>query len=173
MIQFRVLSVDDAERIREWRNEDLSMLRTPFLLTAAMQEDWYKREVSNREARSRWWGIWHDCGDLQPEGPCWHHVGYAGLESIEWENRRAEVSLLVAPSVRGHGVGRDAVDELLRQAFVEINLHSVHGLVYECGPVQFWRKVLPPGTSWFGPIPSAKYTGGQYHGAWLFVVERP
>ncbi len=166
MISLRCLTFDDAERIRQWRNADLSPLRTPFLLTETMQEEWYRSVVSNRDARARWWAI----GEEYP--PPDNLIGYCGMENIEWENRRAEVSLLVSKDHRGHKAGSIAVGLLLTKAWNELNLDSVHGEVYECGPVGFWQKILPPATVW-ASVPMTKWWGGRYYGSQVFTVPRP
>ena len=185
MIEFRVLSYDAAERIRQWRNADLSHLRTPHLLTEGMQERWYREVVDNRGANARWWGVCWDRREYDAKAPIhnriWYSpnttdedrfwlVGCVGLENIEWENRRAEVSLLVSPDVRKGGVGREAVRQLLWQAW-SLNLDSVYGEVYECGAVGFWRKVLPEHTVW-AHLPQTKWWGGRYYGSEVFTVTR-
>ena len=59
-MEFKVLSLDDCLQVAEWRNECLYALRTPYMLTEEMQEEFYKNTVCNRDARARYWGIWEE-----------------------------------------------------------------------------------------------------------------
>ena len=40
-MKLRAITKEEIEIVRQWRNEDLSYLRTPFLLTQEMQEEFY------------------------------------------------------------------------------------------------------------------------------------
>ncbi|NBD25471.1 GNAT family N-acetyltransferase [Paenibacillus sp. T1] len=53
-------------------------------------------------------------------------VGFAALHGIEWNNRSSRMAVGIGhPGDRGLGYGRDAVDMLLRYAFLELNLERI------------------------------------------------
>ena len=52
-------------------------------------------------------------------------IGEIGLVDISWPNRRAGVSILVLPRSRRAGVGREAIELLVRWAQGELGLHRI------------------------------------------------
>jgi RimJ/RimL family protein N-acetyltransferase len=148
----RALELGDMESIREWRNDNLSILRTPFALTKEQQEDWYKNEICDRRSKSRFWAICYKDIGL---------VGYGGIENIQWENRIGEISLLIAPKYEGKGFGKQAAKDILHEAFNNLNLHTVFAECYENNKsVKFWDKVF--NGCYQTKLPCKKYHSGIY-----------
>lgn len=173
-IQLRALCLDDMELVRQWRNGCLESLRTPFLFTREMQETFYRDVVCSRKADARYWGIWTDCGDLQPEKQCLHLIGMGGLENIQRENSNAEISLILAPEYRGKGMAEQAVELLLHEAFQNMNLKTVYGEVYRCNNagVAFWEKIAAKYTADKTELPNRKFWGGMYWNSFYFSIDR-
>ena len=165
MIELKVLSKDDAEQIRLWRNECLDTLRTPYPLTKEQQEDWYINTVCDRKANARWFGLW-SLNEL---------VGYTGIENISWENRIGEISLLISPSNQECGYGWEAADKILQYAFNSLNLNCVFGECYESNEnaVRFWRKITEQRKGYKTALPCRKYINGKYASSLYFSIERP
>lgn len=171
------LSADDMEPIRKWRNAGLQhTLRTPYLLTAEQQMEWYKNEICNRESHTRYWAIRIDMEvkgyEAQPPTiPVL--LGYGGIERIEWENSRGEISLLIRPDQQRQGHGSWAAGEFLRRAFEYLNLNSVYGECYTCSPaIPFWEKMVDGWNGTKTVHPDAKYHDGLYYPSMFFTFER-
>ena len=148
----RVLSIEDMEPIRQWRNQCLSTLRTPFPLTTEQQEQWYRDEICNRSSRSRFVGI-EESGEL---------VGYGGIENIQWENRIGEISLLIDPKKHKQGYGFRAACHIINTAFNDLNLHTVYAECYQNNPaVKFWDRVFA--NQYKTILPNRKYDYGRYY----------
>src|SRR5690606_41205356 len=82
-------------------------LRTPYLLTAEQQQA-FGRRLAEPGSPHRYWSVREaPASETGPAGPTVHGplVAFTGLTHIEWENGRAEISLLVAPERRGSGIG--------------------------------------------------------------------
>jgi RimJ/RimL family protein N-acetyltransferase len=83
------------EAIRQWRNAQLDVLRQSVPITADQQADYYARV------------IWPDKASKQPLNillairRAGTVIGYGGLVHVAWEHRRAEISFLLDPAVRG------------------------------------------------------------------------
>jgi RimJ/RimL family protein N-acetyltransferase len=173
-MKLKELTLENCEQVRQWRNECLEALRTPFPLTKEMQEQFYHNVVCDRNARARYWGVWkkpETSLNLANE----KFIGMVGLENIEWENRRAEISIILNPEYRGKGYGGQAVDLLLEQGFMYLNLENIWGECYENNPsIDFWMKI----TSKHNPrqIPQwmdcTKYYAGKYWDSFLFNIEK-
>lgn len=161
-MELRPLSAEDAELVRQWRLEVPETLRTPLMLTQEMQRDWYDMEICNRDSHTRYWGLWTEDA----------FVGYGGIEHIEWENRRGEISVLIAPELHGKGYGRRAVGLFLREAFMTLNLEHVWGECYSCGPVGFWEKLVKEYDGFAVMLPAHKYWNGSYWAAYYFDFNR-
>ena len=179
-MKIQALSSYDMDRIRGWRDEAGETLRTPYLLTKEMQQDYYRNVICNRDSRTRYWAFVEPVA-ADDDNEDWERdyfydlIGYGGLENIEWENSRAEISLLIAPDRQCRGYGREAVGIILDQAFKHLNLHSVHGECYECAAVEFWQKMvaiyekLPGIRSMINIVPHTKYWKGQYYDSFYFT----
>jgi ribosomal protein S18 acetylase RimI-like enzyme len=162
-MNLRALELDDMEPIRQWRNQCLDTLRTPFPLTKEQQEDWYRNEICNRQSRSRFWGI-EENGSL---------IGYGGIENIQWENSIGEISLLINPKYRGQGYGKQAAIEIITQAFNRLNLHTVFGEVYMSNPAcAFWQSIVGKYNGDTAILENRKYLDGVYHASLYFSVSQ-
>jgi len=82
-------TIELFELAREWRNKCLETLRTPFILTKEMQEEYANKVLKNRHLNCRWWGF--------AENSDIYYVGLGGIENISWENRNGEISLIINP----------------------------------------------------------------------------
>jgi RimJ/RimL family protein N-acetyltransferase len=162
-MNLRALELEDMECIRQWRNQCLDTLRTPFPLTKEQQEDWYRNEICNRQSRSRFWGI-EENGSL---------IGYGGIENIQWENSIGEISLLINPKYQGQGYGKQAAIEIITQAFNRLNLHTVFGEVYVTNPAMgFWVAITDAYKGYKTLLPNRKYLDGKYWDSLYFSVSQ-
>ena len=169
MLELRALEPEDMAPIVRWRNDDMETLRTPHLTTMAQQMAWYDREIAHpSESRTRYWALW----DMVLADRWGSFVGYGGIEHIEWENRRGEISLLISPEHRGKGYGREAVGLFLRQAFQHLNLEHVWGEVYTCGHVAFWERMVESYQGFKVMLPAHKSWNGRYYVALYFDFSR-
>jgi RimJ/RimL family protein N-acetyltransferase len=181
-MKLKELSLQDCEQVRIWRNECLESLRTPFPLTKEMQEQFYHEVICNRHARARYWGLWETKtpdDDLPKElvtvcKPYDYLIGMIGLENIEQENRRAEISIIINPEYKGKGYGTEAVDLLLDQGFDYLNLENIWGECYISNPavVNFWAVICTKyKASWIN-IPNTKFYNGTYYGSQHFTINK-
>ena len=80
---------EDKFEIMKWRNEQIDILRQKQLLTAVMQENYFKTVVKNLFNQN------------QPDQLLWSFfkndmlIGYGGLVHIDWENKNGEISFLL------------------------------------------------------------------------------
>jgi len=161
---FKPLSYQDMETVRGWRNDIMETLRTPYELTEEMQQDFYREVICDRRGSTRYWGFWRGS----------NLVGYGGIENIEWENRRGEISVLIAPRRRGEGLGAAAVASILTRAFDYLNLDIVHGeCYYSSKAVDFWYKMAVRYNGHTTVLPGTKYYKRRYWSSLLFVFTKP
>jgi len=99
-------------------------------------------------------------------------IGMGGLTNIEWENGCAEISLIINPEYRGKGKGKDAVDELLGIAFLDMRLHSIYGEVYDCGNRGFWEKIVDTYNGYQTNLVNRKFFDNEFHDSMWFSIER-
>jgi len=176
VIYFDALTETDCEQIRKWRNEDISAARTPFLLTEAMQRDFYRDVVSNRDSVHRYWAVRADASQVVNDmtGAKYmklsHLAGIAGLTNIEWENGRAEVALMIGRDYRGNGYGIEAFNEIKKWAFERMRLHTIYACVYGNNPdiVDWWLHRDPFHATNY---PAGKFWKGEFwsthHMTWV------
>ena len=168
---------EDVELVRQWRNQSIDTLRTPFLLTQEMQKDFYDTVVCNRQANSRFWTVQREWDEKhlagKPDAEKFQTIGLVGLVGIEWENRLAEISLLLDPERRGRGYGTEALSLLLKKGFRELNLENIYGECYTCNPaICFWKKMIARHQATTAVLPYRKFWDGRYWDSLYFNFER-
>ncbi|MFA5130460.1 MAG: GNAT family N-acetyltransferase [Patescibacteria group bacterium] len=156
------MSESDCLMVREWRNDSIETLRTPYMLTEEMQRDFYKNTVCNRNANSRWWAINKDR----------LFIGMAGLTDIQWENGTAEISLIIHPKSRGMGYGFEAAEKILDKAFNELRLANIFGECYYCNPegIKLWSKLCGKYQAFSVDLPCRKFFAGVFHNSYYFTI---
>lgn len=161
-MELRCLRESDALAVLPWRAKVPETLRTVRAVTPDEQRDWYFEQIGNRESHTRYWGL-HEDGKF---------VGYGGIEHIEWENRRGELSVLIDPALHHKGYGRRAVRLFLWEAFETFNLEHVWGECYTCGAVGFWEKIIKEYGAFATMLPARKYWKGMYWSSYYFDISR-
>ena len=153
------VTLKDVEKIRQWRNLDLSMYRTSYFLTKEMQEDFYFNMISNRDSNSRFYALEEDN----------FFIGMVGLVNISLENRNAEISIVIDPELRGQGYGTKAIELLLTNGFNGVNLENIYGECYWCSPaLDFWRKTCETYKVKLNVLPARKFYNGKYYDSIYF-----
>ena len=183
-MELRPLTEENMEQVRIWRLGCPESLRTPYMLTEEMQQDYYRNTICNRQSTTRYWGLWtagsvargRRSGDFKwctEDGESlqgWRFTGYGGIENISQENGNGEMSLLLGPEYRRKGHGKVAVGLFLDQAFNHLRLEHVYGECYECAPWKFWQEMQRvyggPEPTW---LPNRKYYQGEYHDSYYFT----
>jgi RimJ/RimL family protein N-acetyltransferase len=161
-MNFRTLRKSDMETIIGWRSTCPETLRTTKELTLENQLDFYENVISNRNSNARWWGI--EVGNTL--------IGYCALENISWENRNAEISLLIDPKYQGKGYGLEATYMLLQKGFDFLNLDNIWGETYKCGAWQFWDKVVYYYKGYKTYLPQKKFWQGKYYDSMYFNISK-
>lgn len=168
-LKLDALSEDNVEQAREQRNKTLKSLRTPYHLTEEMQRNFYKEVVCNSSANSRYYAI-----KERSQGGNWNFMGMGGFIPIQWENRCAEISLLILESSQGKGFGEKSVLLLLEEAFDRLNLNMVYGECYASNPagLKFWTDIASKYHFYATQLPERKYFNGRYHHSLYFSINK-
>lgn len=164
MIELWPITNYEASLIAKWRNDpkvSLS-LRTWKLTDTENQGDWIKKISQDNSV------VYFSIHKIKKNGS--EFVGYCGLDKIDSVNRRAEISLLINPSLHKKGLGKISVYKLLDFAFNSLGLQTVYGEVYQTtSALSFWLKC---GFSDCGQIPGAKYHNRKYYPSNIIVISR-
>ena len=157
------LTLQQCEEVRQWRNENISSFRTSHLLTEEMQEDFYYNIVCNNKSNHRYYAL-----VLED-----NFVGMGGLTNISLENRNAEISLIIKPSLRRDHIGIKAVKHLLREGFMGLNLDNIYGECYDCNPhFDFWTEIMGMYEANGSTLFNRKYSEGRYFNSLWFNFDK-
>jgi len=172
-----VLTREQCQLVREWRNIEPQFLRTPYLLTETMQDEFFDNVINNRDSKHRYFAlieinesIINDSRDIGK--PLF--IGMGGLTNIEWENGTAEISLIINPEYRRQGKGKEAVKLILNEAFFKHRLFSVFGEVYDCGNRGFWEAIVKQWDGYSTDLVNRKWWNGKlYNSMWFSIAGDP
>jgi len=152
--------MEDAGLVSKWRNDARNTLRTTGYSTIDTQEDF----VKNIDSKTHRYLSFYDGGQL---------VAFGGLTYIQWENRIAEISLVVDPDLRRSGLGSDCVDAILDEAFNKLNLKTVFGECYKSNDaVDFWFRLCDKYEGYKTTLPNRKYWNGEYFDSLYISIDR-
>lgn len=117
-----------SEQARRWRNQWAiwQFTRQNDLISDWEQERWFERQAADPSIRM--YGV-----VLMAYGKE-QLVGVAGLTSIDWQARRAEFSLYIAPEHQRRGAGRVALSVLLDHGFKNLGLRQIWGETFHGNP---------------------------------------
>ncbi|OAA27995.1 hypothetical protein AT15_04725 [Kosmotoga arenicorallina S304] len=88
-------------------------------------------------------------------------IGEVSLKSIKWFNRKAELSIFIAPEFQGQGMGKKALKLLMKHAFDTFNLHRLEAEVFEYNAAS--KKLIEElGFKLEGTLREARYYNGKY-----------
>lgn len=121
-LTFRPIERADIKQLRLWRNSpDIRVrCREYRLLSVEDQTKWFESLLNDRSVYML---------AVEAESKL---IGVCGLTGINWVNSTAELSIYIGPEEERHkGYGRGIVNELLRIAFMELNLNRVWLECYE------------------------------------------
>jgi len=95
-----------------------------------------------------------------------------GLENIEWENCRAEISIILSPENRGQGYGKEAIDMLLDKGFNQLGLRQIWGEYFHCNPAkEFWQKIIKKYHAYNVEHKCIKFWNGEYWNSTYFSID--
>lgn len=107
---------------------------------------------------------------------CWRGddrcLGTVTIRHIDWINLTAETGTgLLAAEDRGHGIGTEAKRLLLEYAFVDLQLHALHALVYS-GNTRSAAALTKQGYRQAGRLTADFQRGGTFHDTLVFDLTR-
>jgi hypothetical protein len=121
-----------------------------------------------------WWKVSH-------EKPCTHwaiydnneFIGQGEISNIIPEYGIGEIGLIIDPKKRGKGRGREAVYNILRIGFLELNLYTIFGEVYHCNAARtFWESIYKDMGGTMTILPCRKHWRSQYYDSTYFSISR-
>lgn len=127
------LREEDIYKIKDWRNEQMAILRQTHQLTNQDQLDYFSNNVKRlfleKQPHNILLSFFKD--DIL--------IGYGGLVHIDWQAKRGEVSFLLE-TARTHDIKTHQQDfgiflKLLKKiAFTELGFHKLHTECYDSRP---------------------------------------
>lgn len=119
MYRLRELCCEDLEIINMWRNDSelINCLGAPFrYINIEVDKQWFESYMNNRNTTVRC-AIVSDNNEIQ---------GLISLTNIDYINRAAVLHIMIGDkNSRNKGMGSFAVHEVLKHAFMNLNLHRV------------------------------------------------
>lgn len=155
-IVLRPICYDDWEKTLKWRNDlflKSSTMSHPFPVTQEMEKKWYEETLSRKDNSFIPFSlIGKDSNQL---------LGYFSLNNINWISRIAFVSGLIGEKKDiGKGIGKEAVELLLKYAFEHLNLQKVCAYVIQSHPaLNTW---ISTGAKIEGTLHNHFFTRGKY-----------
>lgn len=121
----RPIMMEDWEETVKWRNDlfiKSSTMSHPFPVTAELEKEWYENNLKSKgTSYIPFTVISREDGKV---------AGYFSLNNINWISRNGFVSGAIGePENMGKGMGREAVELLLKYAFETLNLHKIYAYV--------------------------------------------
>ncbi|MFC4619326.1 GNAT family N-acetyltransferase [Camelliibacillus cellulosilyticus] len=119
LVRLRKMTLDDAKRYHEWRNDpELTQFTYPTIDAYSLADTEKFVEQITQSANSKTYFI--------EENQHGKPIGITSLIEIDWANRHAEGVIDIGDkNYWGKGYGTEALGLLLELAFCELNLHRI------------------------------------------------
>jgi len=120
------LEREHLEKIKEWRNAQMDVLRQHKPLTKASQDVWW--DQINKPGQSQYlFSLYNNNNEF---------IGYCGVTNLHNVYKHAEISFLVDPSIKEESeeyaqIFSDVLSMLCQYAFNSLNLERVFTETYE------------------------------------------
>jgi RimJ/RimL family protein N-acetyltransferase len=155
-VRIRAIEKTDIDEIMKWINDpevkNNLLLRYP--ISRFQEEKWIERALEENDQNNKTFAIeTKDC----------IYLGGIGLHGIDWENRKAEVGIVIGKKEYWNkGYGTDAMMTILDFAFNQMNLHRVFLRVFEFNArgIKSYEKC---GFKKEGVLREDRYRSGEYH----------
>lgn len=147
--RFRAIERTDLPILRDWRNALMRNFRQWRYLSLENQEAWFKAISSSNE---------HVMLAFEENHAL---LGVVGLTYINWQTRKAEVSIYIGPEHQGKGHGEVALAMLLDYGFKNLGLHRIFGEIFEFNQpnIELFTKL---GFKLEGTMREAHFDDGRY-----------
>lgn len=160
-VNLRAIEREDLPNYVQWLNDPqvLEHFGRFFPMSLAEEEKWYEGMLQDPSV----------CNfAIELDG---QHIGGAGFCHIDGRNSSAEVGLFVGiPELWDQGLGRDALQSLVRFGFEEMNLHRLYLRVFADNKrgIHLYEKV---GFQHEGRWRDAEFRHGRYHDLlWMSIL---
>ena len=162
-VRIRALEKTDIDEIMKWVNDpevkDNLLMRYP--VSRDQEEKWIENALDTSNERNKVFAIETKDGV---------YLGGIGLHRINWENRNAEVGIVIGKKEYWNkGYGTDAMMTILHFAFNRMNLHRVYLRVFDFNTrgIKSYEKC---GFKKEGVLRDDLYAHGKYHHSILMGI---
>lgn len=134
----RELTSSDIPSINKWRNDSnlVSHLGAPFrYINIETDTKWFEGYLQNRSNAIRL-AICRKSDAML--------IGAVYLLNIDWLVRQAEFAIWIGDETyQGKGVGKFAIQEVLKHAFLDLNFNRVYltALIHNCRAINLYEKI--------------------------------
>ena len=165
MYKLRELQKDDIPTLNKWRNDPelIACLGAPFrFINQDVDYAWFNSYMNSRNKNVR-------CAILNKNN---NMIGVVSLVNIDHLNQSCELHIMIGDTVnREKGAGSFAVKEMLKHAFMNLNLQRVELTVLDTNKeaISFYEKV---GFTKEGTKRMAQYKNGEFVDMQLYSILR-
>ena len=166
MYRLRELERKDLLTINKWRNDPelIKYLGAPYrFINISVDEKWFDSYMSSRNNTVRCAVVDENDDEI---------LGLITLASVDYMNQSAELHIMIGNSEnRNKGIGTFAVNEMLKHAFNNMNLHRVELTVLETNAraIHLYEKM---GFVYEGTKRYSKYKNGEFVSMRIYAVLR-
>lgn len=163
MYRLRELERRDLPEINRWRNdpEVILGLGAPFrYINMDVDSAWYEKYLSSRSNTVR-------CAITDESDQI---LGLVTLSSVDYINQSAEFHIMIGnPGAQNKGAGTFALEEILKHAFMNMNLHRVELTVLETNEraIHLYEKV---GFVREGTKRKTNYKNGMFYDMYMYSI---
>ncbi|UCB51702.1 MAG: GNAT family N-acetyltransferase [Candidatus Zixiibacteriota bacterium] len=164
-VRIRAIEKTDIDEIMKWVNDrevmDNLIMRYP--VSRYQEEKWIEKALDDPNPRNKVFALETKDGV---------YLGGIGLHRIDWENRSAEVGIVIGnKEYWNKGYGSDSMMTLLEFAFDRMNLHRVYLKVYDFNlrGIKSYEKC---GFRREGVLRHDLYVNGEYHDSIIMGILR-